>query len=213
MDTSSRTLLIVDDHPLFRAALKQAARMAAPDASIVEAGSLGEARTLLKDGLRPSLVTLDLMMDDSDGLIGLLSLQGERPETPVIVVSANDSHEIAARAMTCGAKGYITKSAPLDSMVEAIRNVLHGETWAPDASLLNDPDETATKLASLTPAQMRVLMGMAEGLLNKQIYYEMGISEATVKDHVTAVFRKLDVINRTQAVLVAKSLLSAEAPA
>jgi DNA-binding NarL/FixJ family response regulator len=213
MATQTKSLLVVDDHPLFRAALKQAARLAAPDYELVEAASLGEAKAKLRDGLEPALITLDLRMSDSDGLIGLLTLKAEAPALPVIVVSADDSQETASRAMACGAAGYITKSAPLNEIVAAIKAVLVGEKWAPNAASLNDPDEASKRLLSLTPAQMRVLMGISDGLLNKQIAYDMGISEATVKAHVTAVFRKLDVFNRTQAVLAAKSILLAQNPA
>ena len=203
----SERILLADDHPLFRAALREALRRVAPEAEPVEAGSLAEARTALQAG-PVSLLCLDLHMSDSAGFVGLTELRQDYPGTPVVVISASEAPGIAARALEFGASGFIPKTAGLDTLVEALGAVRAGDIWAPEESgeASDEAAERAARLASLTPAQMRVLQGVAAGRLNKQIAYEMDITEATVKAHITAVFRKLGVINRTQATLVAQAL-------
>ncbi|MEO1039680.1 MAG: response regulator transcription factor [Pseudomonadota bacterium] len=201
-----RRVVLADDHPLFRAALTQAVRRAAPSADIVEAGSLQDARAALQAG-QTDLLCLDLHMSDSDGFAGLTELRADHPAVPVAVISASQTSGVAARALEFGAAGFIPKTSSLDELCEALSAVLEGEIWAPeDEGGEDEALENAARLATLTPAQMRVLRGLTAGRLNKQIAYDMSISEATVKAHVTAVFRKLGVINRTQAVLVAQAL-------
>lgn len=201
-------VLVADDHPLFRTALQTAVRRAEPAAEVFEAGTVAEALATLK-AHRVDLALLDLAMSDAQAMSGLMALRASHPDVPVIVVSAHEDTQTIQRARACGAAHYVSKSAPLDHVVQAIRGVLMGDT-APlpegEALAANDP---AARVASLTPAQLRVLMGIAEGRLNKQIAYDMNISEATVKAHVTAIFRKLQVVNRTQALLAAKDVLLA----
>lgn len=205
----ARTLLIVDDHPLVRDALAQAARAVGP-VETRTASSLADARAAI-DAAPPDAVALDLRMDDVDGLEGLITLRGLYPDLPVLVVSAYDDPMLVKRAKACGAAGYVSKAMGLSEMTAAIAGALSGAAWsglAPPAEGEEAPvegaDAMAQRLATLTPAQHRVLVGLMEGRLNKQIAYDMDISEATVKAHVTAVFRKLGVRNRTQAVLAAK---------
>lgn len=201
------TILLADDHPLFRAALIEAVRRVAPGVEIVEAESLSETRDRLAD--RPvDLVCLDLHMSDSSGFSGLIELRHSHPGIPVVVISASESGGAAARALEFGAAGFIPKTASLDTLCTALGAVRDGEIWAPETGddITDEAAEQAQRLASLTPAQMRVLQGVAAGQLNKQIAFEMDITEATVKAHITAVFRKLGVINRTQASLVAQAL-------
>lgn len=204
------TVIIADDHPLFCEALEMAVQRVRPDARIVRTTTLKETLEAIASQ-HPSTVFLDLMMPDSRGFAGLLSIRQLRPELPVVVVSASDDPSVTARARAFGAHGFIPKSAPLATIREAMGAAMAGKPIWPDGSgaegaPLNGNSEAVQRLATLTPAQMRVLMGLSEGLLNKQIAYEMNISEATVKAHVTAVFRKLHVVNRTQAVLAAKAL-------
>ena len=202
----SDRIILADDHPLFRAALVQAVHRVLPGADIVEAGSLAEARGALGDGA--SLICLDLHMCDSTGFIGLTELRQDFPAIPVVVISASEAPGIGARALEFGASGFIPKTAGLDTLVEALRAVLAGDIWALDDAdeLSGEAADATARLASLTPAQMRVLQGVAAGKLNKQIAFEMAITEATVKAHITAIFRKLGVINRPQATLVARAL-------
>jgi len=205
---SETRIILADDHPLFRAALGAAVARSAPGRTVVETSSLGETRAALSLG-PVELLCLVLHMPDSSGFIGLAEIRKDHPAVPVVVISASQAPGVAARALEFGASGFIPKTAGMEILCEALSAVLAGEVWAPDET--GDPAAeeaagAAAKLALLTPAQMRVLHGLATGRLNKQIAYDMGISEATVKAHVTAIFRKLDVINRTQAVLVAQAL-------
>jgi DNA-binding NarL/FixJ family response regulator len=211
-DRDGGRIILADDHPLFRAALREAVRRVAPRAVIVEAESLSAARAALADG-PAALVCLDLHMEDSSGFIGLAEIRREHPSVPVAVISASTAPGVARRAEEFGAAGFIPKTSGLDTLQQALSAVLDGDVWMPETA--DEDDETAehaARIAALTPAQMRVLQGISTGRLNKQIAYDMGISEATVKAHVTAVFRKLGVINRTQATLVAQAL-SIEPPA
>ncbi|MFW5661772.1 MAG: response regulator transcription factor [Oceanicaulis sp.] len=207
-------IVLADDHPLFRAALGAAVAKVAPGRVVVETGSLAGARAALEEA-GAELVCLDLHMDDSSGFVGLAELRRAYPLVPVVVISASQAPGVASRALEFGAAGFIPKTAGMDTLCEALGAVLAGEEWAPDES--GDPAaaeaaDQAARLSDLTPAQMRVRQGLAAGRLNKQIAWDMQITEATVKAHVTAIFRKLDVINRTQAVLVAQAL-NVEPPA
>jgi DNA-binding NarL/FixJ family response regulator len=202
-------VIIADDHPLFRAALTAAVKAAAPDREIIEVHSLTSLREKLGD-ISPGLLCLDLHMGDSDGFAGMIALRHDFPALPIAVVSGSESPEVIRRAMGFGASAFVPKSSELEQISAAITAVLEGEVWLPADIDLEAEDEAARqmeeKIASLTPAQLKVLTGVHEGLLNKQIAYNMGISEATVKAHMTAIFRKLDVQTRTQAVLAAASL-------
>ena len=207
----SKTIIISDDHPLFRQALQAAVSPLFPDATIVEVETL--AATQHELGLRQvDLVFLDLKMADSYGLAGLLIIKGNFPDVPVIVVSASDGAATVRAAIQAGASGYIPKSLPPQSIRDAIEQFLRGEIAVPDSAMSGVTDSEQEELdaidniALLTPTQLKVLMKMTDGLLNKQIAYDMGISEATVKSHVTAIFKKLHVRTRTQAVVIAKQL-------
>ncbi|WP_336933502.1 response regulator transcription factor [Acinetobacter bereziniae] len=208
-------ILIVDDHPLFRHALIQAVRYSLPQAQISETAAVNEFYERLENGPEPDLVLLDLNLPGASGFSALVHVRAQYPAIPIIVVSAHEEASIIQRAIAHGAMGYIPKSAHPSHIGEAIRQVLEGEIWLPPnlpTSNMNfDPraaDETALaeRIQSLTPQQFRVLMMVAEGLLNKQIAYELDVSEATIKAHVTAIFRKLGVQNRTQAVLAINAL-------
>lgn len=207
-------ILIVDDHPLFRHALIQAVRYSFPQAQIHETAAVNEFYERLESGAEPDLVLLDLNLPGASGFSALVHVRAQYPAIPIIVVSAHEEVSIIQRAIAHGAIGYIPKSAHPSHIGEAIRHVLDGEIWLPPnmpSNLSFDPrkaDETALaeRIQSLTPQQFRVLMMVAEGLLNKQIAYELEVCEATIKAHVTAIFRKLGVQNRTQAVLAINSL-------
>ena len=209
-------ILIVDDHPLFRSALTQTVKQALPEATITETGSVAGLHEILERLPEPDLVLLDLNLPDATGFSALVHLRAAYPALPVIVVSAHEDHAIMQRALAHGALAYIPKSAPPLQIHAAIHAVLAGEAWLPDEQNLTHHDprdhretDLAERMQSLTPQQFRVLMMLAEGLLNKQIAYTLNVSEATIKAHVTAIFRKMDVQNRTQAVL-ALSVLNLE---
>lgn len=204
-------LIIVDDHPLFRGALNQALKLALPDAVINEAPSLDELTQVLAAGGDIDLVLLDLAMPGVQGLSGLLFLRAQYPETPVVVVSATEDRATIRRCIEFGASGFIPKSEPVENIRAAVQAVLAGTLWTPaDVDLtLSSPPENADLLArisSLTPQQLRVLMMLSEGLPNKLIAFKLGVSEATIKAHVSQILTKLGVDSRTQAVIAINRL-------
>jgi DNA-binding NarL/FixJ family response regulator len=199
-------IIIVDDHPLFRDALRQALASAFGKAEVLEAGSLDGLVAQLSTGGEVDLVLLDLAMPGVHGFSGLLLLRTEHPEVPVIIVSASDDAATIHRAINFGASGYVPKSQPVEKIRDAVRRVLEGGTWTPpgfDADAGSDRDDStlAARLSTLTPQQVRVLMMLGEGLLNKQIAWKLGVSEATIKAHVSAILQKLGVDSRTQVVI------------
>ncbi len=208
------SLLIADDHPLFRAALHLAASESVPGCRVQEAADLPGVLAALAAEPDTDLVLLDLHMPGSHGLSGLATLRGQHPGVAVLVVSAHDEPRIVRRVLDHGAAGFIPKSANPAEIGAAIRHVLDCGTWLPPyladavAALPTNPADTdlASRLARLTEQQSRVLALLAEGLLNKQIADRLDIQERTVKAHVTAIFEKLQVRNRTQASLLLKSL-------
>jgi DNA-binding NarL/FixJ family response regulator len=200
-------IVIADDHPLVRGALSQALS-GAVHAEIVETADLDGLMRELAAHPDPDLVLLDLAMPGMRGLSGLLYLRAQHPAVPVAIVSASEDRATIRSCLEAGALGFIPKTTPIDTMRDAVRRVLAGEVWVPADVDLNAPaDQEATdivrRLASLTPQQARVLMMLSEGLLNKQIAYELSVSEATVKAHVSAILTKLGVESRTQAVIAA----------
>lgn len=206
--TADRHVLIADDHPLFRSALDRAVRRAVSEYATRHAETLSDALAMLQEiGERTSLALLDIHMPDSQGFAGLIQMRQRWPDIPVIVVSGSETPEVISKAVEFGAAGFIPKSTELPVIVTAIEAVLAGDSWLPpDIDLDSGGSDMAQRLSSLTPAQLKVLTGLSVGRLNKQIAYDMGISEATVKAHVTAILRKLGVVNRTQAVLAAKAM-------
>lgn len=209
--TESYRLIIADDHPLFRGALREAVSGLFAGADIAEAGSFDDVAGLLERNSDVDLVLLDLSMPGVRGFSGLMYLRAQYPSVPVIVVSANDDPAAIRRCIEFGASGFIPKTLGVDDMRKAIDSILKGGIWTPpDVDLDSGSDaETAElmgRLATLTPQQVRVLMMLSEGLLNKQIAYQLGVSEATVKAHVSAILQKLGVESRTQAVIAAAKI-------
>jgi DNA-binding NarL/FixJ family response regulator len=207
-ETTPYRLVIADDHPLFRGALRAAVSGLFAGADIAEAGALDDVAAQLDRGGDVDLVLLDLAMPGVRGFSGLMYLRAQYPSVPVVVVSANDDPAVIRRCMDFGASGFIPKTLGVEAMRAAIARVLEGGVWTPpDVDLSGKPDadtaELIGRLASLTPQQVRVLMMLSEGLLNKQIAYALSVSEATVKAHVSAILQKLGVESRTQAVIAA----------
>ena len=197
-------ILVADDHPMCAAALAMAARVVDPAMAIDSATTLAEAVTLAR-GVAHDLILLDLMLPDVQGFGGLALMRSARPEATIAIVSGRDEPTIVAQAVALGAQGFLSKSTPIDQMVTAIRTLLAGEPWLPEGSAMPTPDEPraeiATRMGTLSVAQMRVLRAIANGHQNKQIAYDLQLAEPTVKSHLSAIFRKLGVSNRTQAVL------------
>ncbi len=208
-------LLIADDHPLFRAALKQTLQQSIDDPHWLEANTYSEVEELLEQNDDVDLLLLDLHMPGNKGLSSLVRLKASYPALPIVIVSAFDDAHIIKSAMTLGASGFIPKSAPFSVLTEAFQDVLDCKSWVPRTLIdenhsKTDPlEEISLKIASLTPQQKRVLAMIADGLLNKQIAFEMNVQETTIKQHVSAVLKKLEVINRTQAGIIFDRLAAA----
>ena len=198
-------IVIVDDHPLFRGALAQALSSSIDAVEIMQAGSLDELISLLAADSGIDLILLDLSMPGVQGLSGLLYMRAEHPAIPVVIVSASEDAATIRKAIEFGASGYVPKSLSVEQIREAVRKVLEGAVWTPPEIDIGQTEKGAgqaiARLSTLTPQQVRVLMMLGEGLLNKQIAYRLGVSEATIKAHVSAILQKLGVDSRTQAVI------------
>ncbi len=205
---TERRIIIVDDHPLFRSALRQT--LGAGDSfRVEEAGTLDELSAALEADRDCDLVLLDLNMPGSQGFAGLLLLRAQYPDIPVMIISAVEDVAVIRRAFELGASGYLRKSVGPADIRQSIDTVLSGQIYVPEGVSLSGTDEEAAllrRLSSLTPQQIRVLLMLSDGLMNKQIAYELSISEATVKAHVSAILQKLDVDSRTQAVIAASRI-------
>lgn len=201
-------ILVVDDHPLLRAAVLHALKEAFPHAIVAEASSAATMSQALAAQPEADLVLLDLTMPDARGFSALLHVRGEYPQIPVVVISSNEHPRVIRRAQQFGASGFIPKSSPAATIGEAVATVLEGHVWFPELTVARseEDDILAARLAQLTPQQFRVLLCIADGLLNKQIAHELGLAENTVKVHVTAILKKLDCHSRTQAAVLVKAL-------
>ncbi len=201
-------VLVADDHPLFRAAVLHALREEIDVGQTLEVASVSALTEALAVHPDVDLVLLDLTMPGARGFSSLVWLRGERPDIPVIVISSNDHPRVIRRAQQFGAAGFIPKSAPAEAIRTAVTAVMGGDTcFPPLAAERSERDaQLAARLARLTPQQFRVLLCVADGLLNKQIAYELGLAENTVKVHVTAILKKLECNSRTQAALLVKAL-------
>lgn len=205
------TLLIADDHPLFREALKGAVQRVIPGVRLLEADNVEALYALAERHPDADLVLMDLNMPGAQGFNALVHLRSLHPQLPIVVVSAREEPTVMRRALDHDAFGFIPKSADPDTIGQALATILDGERWAPAEAYNvpptpNEEREVGQRLRELTPQQFRVLQMLGAGSLNKQIAYDLGVSEATIKAHVTAILRKLGVTNRTQAVLLAGKL-------
>jgi DNA-binding NarL/FixJ family response regulator len=206
-------VIIVDDHPLYRAALTSAVSGACPEGQFHEADSVEAMFELLERDPGTDLLLLDLNLPDAHGFSALAYVRGSYPQLPVIVVSAMDDAATVHQALAFGAQGFLSKSADAESICQCVRAVLRGELVVPQGYAAASPQaadaaalDVAERLAGLTPQQFRVFTMLCSGRLNKQIAHELKITEATVKAHMTAIMRKLGAANRTQAVLLAARL-------
>lgn len=205
---SELTVLIADDHPLLRAAVVHSLRQSLPQAQVIEVASAATLETALDQHPEIELVLLDLTMPGARGFSSLLHVRGAHPDIPVVIVSSNDHPRVIRRAQQFGAAGFIPKSAPAETIGQAVAAVLDGGVWFPAMAPERSESDAllAARLAQLTPQQFRVLLCLADGLLNKQIAYELGLAENTVKVHVTAILKKLECHSRTQAAVLVKAL-------
>lgn len=205
------TLLIADDHPLFREALRGVVTRVVPDALLCEADTAEALYAMVEREPDADLLLLDLNMPGARGFSALVHLRAQHPELPIVMVSAREEPMVMRRALDHGALGFIPKSADAETLGKALLRVLDGDRWVPDtvagaAPASGEEQDAAARVRDLTPQQFRVLQMLGAGLLNKQMAFELGVSEATVKAHMTAILRKLGASNRTQAVLIAGRL-------
>ena len=205
------TILVADDHPLFREALRGAVVRVIPDATLHEADSADALYAIADAHPDADLLLLDLNMPGTHGFSALVHLRGLHPELPIVMVSAREEAGVIRRALDHGAMGFIPKSSNAEVLGTALRQVLDGDRWIPDVAVSApstpaDEHDIAARVRELTPQQFRVLQMLGSGKLNKQIGYELGVSEATIKAHMSAILRKLGASNRTQAVLMAGKL-------
>lgn len=216
MQADKNTFIVADDHPLFREALIHAVHNCVAGAEIVEAEDLMTLYDAVESNPGADLLFLDLNMPGVSGFSALAYMRNNHASLPTVIVSAMDDPSVILRAIQHGASGFIPKSSPIRTIETAINCILQGEVWLPDDIDLRDgrldseEARIATAMSALTPHQFRVLMMLGEGLLNKQIAYQLGVSEATIKAHVTAILRKMQVTNRTQAVLAVQRLNTKE---
>tara|TARA_B100001939_G_scaffold315415_2_gene300559 strand:- start:12845 stop:13510 length:666 start_codon:yes stop_codon:yes gene_type:complete len=208
----TKTILIADDHPLFRIALRQAIPQAFGNTEIKEAGNFEGLQAELDRGTALDLLLLDLSMPGTYGYSGLIFMREHHPDLPIVIVSGNESSKTVHQCIGYGASGFIPKSLSLPEMADALKTIDKGQVWIPQQAREqhHEPDldqkQLAEILGGLTPQQYRVLCYMAQGLLNKQIAYEMGLSISTVKAHMTAILKKFGVFRRTQIVAAMKRL-------
>ncbi|MBO23475.1 MAG: DNA-binding response regulator [Rhodospirillaceae bacterium] len=208
-------IVIADDHPLVRDALRQTIVQDMSDARFHEAATFSETEVTIRREGAPDLLLLDLHMPGMRGFTGLVYLRSEFPEVPIAMISASTDGRIMRQAIDFGAAGFIPKSATVDDIRAAVRDIIAGDTWLP-AGIDELPDtsaddaELSARLTALTPQQLRVMGMLSDGKLNKQIAFDLDISEATVKSHVSAILQKLDVNSRTQAVILAGRLSVAD---
>jgi DNA-binding NarL/FixJ family response regulator len=203
--------LIADDHPLFREALISALRPLFENVDIIQSNSLKSTLEALKEHSDFDLVLLDLNMPGCDSFYGLIRVSQDFPEVSVAVVSASDSVEVVSKVMNLGAKGFIPKATSTAIIADALQQIMDGKNWLPEGMQTSDESDApvidiAKLVGELTPKQFQVLQLLQNGLLNKQIAFDLNITEATVKAHISAIFRKLNVKTRTQVVLLLKNL-------
>ncbi len=206
-------LLIVDDHAVVREGVTAMLRLAEPDIEVLQAGNGADGLALAETHGDLDIVVLDLTMPGLDGLNALAEFGRRRSDVPVVVLSASEDPADVQRALAAGALGYVPKSASPTTIVLALKLVLSGEVYLPRLlrETLSAPGPrngapiSAGGIAILTERQRDVLRTLVQGLTNKEIARAFGVSEKTVKAHVTVIFRTLNVVNRTQAAAVARS--------
>ncbi len=206
-----KRFLIADDHPLFRSAMRSALATRFPDAAIEEVGDISALQQAIAEHSDIDLLLLDLHMPGAQGFSALIHIQAQHPEIPLMVVSASETEEVMCRAIDYGASGFLPKSSSVEQISRAVQQVLDGQRWLPENVKYQPTSGSSEKtiaevVASLTPQQFRVANYLVQGLLNKQIAWELHVTEATIKAHITEIFRKLGVHSRTQAVLMLSQL-------
>lgn len=203
-----KRILIVDDHPLFREALQLTIARVLPKTDLHEAPNIEEALKLIRSVGRFNLALLDLFIPNVRGFDGLLTLRTQYPRLPVVVVTGQEDQRFVREALNYGAAGFIPKSYSKEKIVDALLEIYDGNVHVPDRadeppadSAEHEREQLARRLTSLTRQQLVVLKMIRGGKLNKQIAFDLGLSETTIKSHVSEILRKLNVVSRTQAAM------------
>ncbi|MCP4326660.1 MAG: response regulator transcription factor [Alteromonadales bacterium] len=201
-------IILADDHPLFRQALTTTLQAHFDGAQILDVQNIPELEQHLLCKDKADLLLLDLDIPGAQGFNSLIAIRRSHPDLGIVIISGFEDKETIYKAMSFGAAGFIPKSTPVPQMVVAIKEVLNGKLWTPEGEFNANEhtDKGDDKIASLTPKQHEILLMFADGLLNKQIAYELGTSESTIKSHASIIFLKLGVRNRTQAVIALNEL-------
>ncbi len=210
-------VLIVDDHPMVRDGLRTVIAVAFDRCELFEAASLDEATSVIEREGDFDLVLLDLNMPGSSGFSGLTELRERFPSVPVVIVSAAQARGLARAALAAGAAGFVPKSLRRGAIVDALKQVLAGDIYAPEGddseNAANAEDtEILRRIETLTPQQTVVLRRVVAGKLNKQIAFDLNVSMTTVKAHVSAILGKLKVLSRTQAVIMVNKVKFGDEP-
>jgi len=207
-----RSILIVDDHPLYRDALESALELIFFGAKISKSNSLGGAVTIIDSGFVPDLVMFDLKLPDVSGISGFCKLRGIVPDARILVISSLASVELVQSLMRQGAAGFLPKDASALTLKSVLAKIMAGHTHVPKDYQTQAECETTEHLhpvlRALTPQQQRIMKLICTGKPNKQIAYELSLAEATVKAHITALLRRLGARNRTQAVVMVEGAIA-----
>jgi len=207
---NAKRILVADDHPLSREGLSMAVRHAIPGAQVVSAGTIAAAEAMAVQAPPFRLALLDLMLPDTQGFSGLVRLQFSLPDVPIAVITAREEPELAAAARDLGAAAFLSKSMPLDELAEALRLINEGQPVFPEVVGSTGIASLRDRIGLLSAAQRRVLFALVDGRANKQIAHDLSVTEATIKAHLTAIFRQLGVTNRMQAMLALQPLLGSQ---
>ncbi len=201
-------ILVADDHPLIREGIQLAMGARHAGVTVDAASNIAEAEALIQTHGQYRLLLLDYELPDANGFGGFFRLQHLLGRTPIAILSAHDSEQMVSTAQAVGAAGFLSKRLPLSTTVASIEIILNGgRVFPPSIASDANVDLLRERFNSLSGAQRRVLLALASGDLNKQIAADLGVSEATIKAHLSAIFRKLKVTNRTQAILLMRPLL------
>ena len=206
----TQQVLLLDACQVFRLGMREVIKATCPQAGFVEFTTLSEGVAALKRDSNITMVVMDLNLSDCDGLAGLCQIRSEFPDLPVILVSDKSDGTMADRASAFGAAGFAHKSSPIPEIVKMLAEIVRGKRWSAPPLPMNDDGGDVGSIASLSPAQFRILVGLQKGLRNKQIAFEMGVTEKTVKAYTTTMYRKLGVSSRTQALLVARKAFAGQ---
>jgi DNA-binding NarL/FixJ family response regulator len=193
-------LLLVDDNQLYRLGIRELVRTVRPELEVLETNRYASARSLLREWPDIAVIMMDIKVPDCGGFVGLFQLRTEYPRIPIIIFSTSADPESVSRALAFGAAGYISKSAPCDVIERTLKATLSEKEWTPAPIIAGE--NQINPIAALSPAQLRVLRGLKRGLRNKEIAFELGLAEKTVKAYMSVLYRKLGVNSRTQALLL-----------